>query len=176
MTNSESDSDGSQGEWALSDCYYPQLLRVARSAGLDLSENRAKDDLLERLDDAGVERVGYDAFELDGEPLELLPPQTEDDGPTDTTVLYCLTRDSTEDHIDDVQDALEAEGFELHEAGEDGDNYKIVLPADADDEEDAVETALEDMTKEELYDLASEQDVDGRSEMTKGELIDVLSA
>lgn len=162
-----------EDDFPIDDAYYPQLLRVARSAGLDLSENRAKDDLVDRLRDAGVERVGFEEWEQDGEPLELEPPNDSgSDGPTDTTVLYCLTREATtEERVERIRSAVESEGFELREAGSENDKYAIVLPAEADEDGNADETDLEEMTKEELYEIASEQDIDGRSEMTKAELM-----
>lgn len=173
MTKKEFGSDGSQSDWELVDCYYPQLLRVGRSAGLDLSEDRAKDDLLERLDAANVERVGYDEFEMDGELLELEPPQgSGSDGPKDKTVLYCLTRkETTDERVDRIRAALKGEGFELRDAGSENDKYAIVLPAEVDEDDDR---DLNEMTKDELYEMASERDVDGRSEMTKAELVEAL--
>ena len=41
-------------------------------------------------------------------------------------------------------------------------------------EEDGPEDDLESMTYDELYDLAADRDVDGRSEMDKAALIDAL--
>lgn len=40
--------------------------------------------------------------------------------------------------------------------------------------ETPVDDDLEDMTRSALYDLAKERDIDGRSDMTKAELIDAL--
>lgn len=173
-----------EDDFELADAYYPQLLRVARSAGLDLSENRAKDDLVARLNDAGVERVGHDDWELDGEPLELKEPQTDNsDGPTDKTILYCLTRERTEDFIDDIREAVESQtDLVVRESGEDGDKYAFVLPASAqveDDDEQANDEDgedLEEMTRDELYEMAQERDLDGRSDMSKTELVEALAA
>lgn len=133
MTKNDSDSVGSPDEIDLSDCYYDQLLRVARSAGLDLSENRQHDALVDRLREAGVERTGWNEFAIDGEPLDLVEPQSSSGstGPTDTTILYGLPREATEENIDNIRDALETKGFEVRSAGEDGEKYKIVLPAEA---------------------------------------------
>lgn len=157
-----------EDEFPLDEAYYPQLLRAARSAGLDLSENRAKDELVQRLDDADVERVGHDEWERDGEPLELLPPQTQNaNEPKDETILYCLTRDATtQERLNEIETTLNDAGFELLEAGEEGDNYKIVDPAD----DDEGESDPEEMSRDELYERAQDLDVEGRSDMTKEEL------
>jgi len=155
-------------DYPIDEAYYLQLLRVARSAGLDLAENRAKDELVQRLSEAGVERVSYDEWEQDGEPLELLPPQTQSaNEPKDETILYCLTRDATtEERLNEIEAALNDAGYELLEAGEEGDNYKIVDPADdGESESDPAE-----MSREELYERAQDLDIDGRSDMTKEEL------
>ena len=154
-------------EVKLGDAYYPQLLNVARSAGLDLSNSPKKDELIERMREAGIERVDWNDWEMDGEPIDLQPAQTStaSSEPRDETVLYCLPRESTEEHIDEVRTALEDAGFDLREAGGDGDNYKIVLPAEEDEEDD-----LDELTYDELYDRANELDIDGRSDMDKGEL------
>lgn len=45
----------------------------------------------------------------------------------------------------------------------------VALPADGDDGD-----GLEDLTREELYELAQERDVAGRSAMSKDELVDAL--
>ena len=41
-------------------------------------------------------------------------------------------------------------------------------------EENKEKTSLSDMTKKELYKLAQAEDIEGRSEMSKGELIAVI--
>lgn len=59
---------------------------------------------------------------------------------------------------------------------ESADYFEIVgrdEPADEAGDDGSTE-GLEDLTKDELYDLATEEDVDGRSQMDKGELIDAL--
>lgn len=180
MTKKESDSVGSPDEIDLSDCYYDQLLRVARSAGLDLSENRQHDALVDRLHEAGVERTGWNEFAIDGEPLYLVAPQSSSGsvGPTDTTILYGLPREATEEYIDDIRDALETKGFEVQSAGDDGEKYKIVLPAEAqeDDEDETGDADPEEMTREELYEEAQTLDIDGRSDMGKEELAAEVAA
>jgi hypothetical protein len=172
-----------EDDFELADAYYPQLLRVARSAGLDLSEDRAKDDLVARLNDAGVERVGHDDWELDGEPLELKEPQTNNSGgPSDKTILYCLTRERTEEFIDDIREAVESQtDLVVRESGEDGDKYALVFPAaaqveDAGKQSDDGDDKLAEMTRDELYEMAQERDLDGRSDMSKTELVEALSA
>lgn len=47
----------------------------------------------------------------------------------------------------------------------------LVDPAEVDEDEDDSDRDLDEMTKEELYELATERDLDGRSEMTKAELV-----
>lgn len=166
-----------ENDYPNDEAYYPQLLRVARSAGLNLAEDRSRDDLVTRLRDAGVDRVGYEEWEQGGEPLELEPSKSSGSaGPTDKSILYCLTRkETTEDRVERIRSALEDKGFEVREAGSENDKYAIVLPAEVQDDEDGNATNLDEMTKEELYDLASERNIDGRSEMTKSELTDALS-
>ena len=161
-------------ELEMGDAYYPQLLNVARSAGLDLSNSPKKDDLIERMREAGIERVDWNEWTIDGEPLELQPAQTSTGSsePRDETVLYCLPRESTEDHIDEVRAALEDAGFDIRAAGQDEDNYKIVLPAEADDHDEDAD--LDELTYDELYDLASELDIDGRSDMDSAELREAI--
>ena len=54
------------------------------------------------------------------------------------------------------------------------DKYELV--EDGADEHDAyIEDGVAYQTYEDLYELAKEQDIDGRSSMDKGELIDALS-
>lgn len=193
----------STGEFELDEAYYPKLLNVARSAGLDLSDNPSKDELVKRLTEAGVERVGFDEWEMDGEDLDLQPVQSNSgsDGPRDKTVLYCLTRkETTPERVEEIRTALEGIGYELRKAGSEETKYAIVLPAEsAEDPEsesgdgDEGETStpgeereesgedreesefdLAEMTREELYEMARAKDVDGRSDMSKEELVSAL--
>ena len=74
---------------------------------------------------------------------------------------------------DDLAAHLVAEGpFEdTDEVVLDDADYDVI--DDADDADDGDEN-LSELTKEELYDRATEADIDGRSTMSKAELIDAL--
>ena len=76
-------------------------------------------------------------------------------------------------HFERVTDevVLGEDEYEVHDTAE---SDEVVPPDDAD--EDATGAVDYDgMTYDELYDAASEADVDGRSSMTKDELIDALT-
>lgn len=57
---------------------------------------------------------------------------------------------------DDLWTALADVGYELREVGSGNDKYAIVLPAEIEEEDDAEEIDLEEMTNDELYKLAQE--------------------
>lgn len=77
----------------------------------------------------------------------------------------------------DVDDAKAAALLDAHDylreadVTLDEDSYEVVETADADGEDD---TDMDALTYDELYDLATEAGVEGRSKMSKGELIDAL--
>lgn len=253
-TMSDSNSDTADESNSLDDQPYGDLMNVARSAReqfdeVDIDTNAPKKgELIEAMDEQGVEKTD-DGWEVDGEAVDLLEVQTPDEysnggssGPSDKTVLYCLTRAATtDDRVEQISDALEAEtDFELQEAGN-GDKFSIVLPAEAqegyeepseddedeesdesdetaesgaesdesdeeaaeqeedeesaesesdgaDESEDEIdegppeaiarttyEETLNDKNKTEVYQTATELDVDGRSDMTKKELIEAVA-
>lgn len=69
-------------ELEMGDASYPQLLNVARSAGLDLSNSPENDDRIDWMREAGIERVDWNEWEIDGVPLKLQPAQTSTDPTT----------------------------------------------------------------------------------------------
>lgn len=154
---------------------YHELLNVARSAGLDFDGQPKKDELTDRMVEANI---AYEdgRWRRDGEGIQRQPVQSGSGStePRDKTVLYCLTREeTTEERVEAISEALAGIGYDLREAGTDGDKFKIVIPAEVEGESDE---DLEEMTKEELYEMASEKEIDGRSEMTKAELVEALAA
>lgn len=231
----------------LADEVYHEMLNVARSAGLDLTGSPEKTELLEMMAEEHIFRSSEepDEFHVESggsfEKVELKEVQTPDSsgsgssGPTDKTVLYCLTRaETTDERVAEIEEALGDAGYELRSTAG-GDKYSIVLPAeeadeeseesketesaedaeeseesessdsegdeegetedaeesgeeseesdDDDDDDEAPDEAvprdlarerLEDKTKNDLYEKATEQEIDGRSDMTKGELVDAL--
>jgi len=56
-------------------------------------------------------------------------------------------------------------------------SYEVVETTDADDDDggDEDDTEMDALTKSELYDLATEAGIEGRSTMSKDDLIDALS-
>lgn len=238
------DNSGTTEVQSLSEFGYGTLMNVARSAREQFDEVEIdtdapkKHELVEEMQEVGIEPE----WEYNGEEIELLPVQTPDStgsgntGPTDATVLYCLTRaETTQERVEEISEALAEAGYELRETGG-GDKFSIVLPAEAqegfeeaeeaeddedsaesgqgaavaeseeseedspeeeeddesgadgddeevddDDEEEpagvnrgAVRGRLEDKNKDKLYGMAVEEDIDGRSDMTKDELIEAL--
>lgn len=168
-------SDNDSGRSDLAGFPYHELLNVARSAGLDLSDQPKKDALIDRMVEANIEHESG-TWQVDGEEVERKPVQTGSGstGPTDTTVLYCLPRDSTEDHVDAIREALEQAGYEFRLSGESSENYKIVDPVEVEDEDNPAFDP-EGMNKDDLYEMAQDLDIDGRSEMTKDELVEAVA-
>jgi hypothetical protein len=137
---------------------YRHLMNAARSAEdedgerlVDLSDSPKKDELVDRMIEANIIRgpVGDNDFYVvsDEDPenarhIELKESQYNpngsngDTGPTDKTVLYCLTRkETTEGRVEAIADALDDVGFDLRPAGKNDDKLAIVLPAENDPEQ-----------------------------------------
>lgn len=158
---------------------YPELMNVARSArenhGVDIStdapkkpelvEQMAAEDI--RLDD-GTWLVG-DA-EIDRLPSN---PTPERDGPSEPqpeVVLYCQRRaGTTEDRLDEIKTVLNEAGYELRE-NDRAETLSIIVPT----EEPEIDP--DEVTREEVYTMAQDLDIDGRSDMSKQELIEVVEA
>lgn len=243
------------------------LMNVARSAREQfddledafegLGRELTKDDLTEEMAEVPIWQgaVGDDDFYAfegeDAQMIDRLEVQTPDStssssGPSDKTILYCLTRaETTDERVEAISDALESEtDFELREAGGDGETkYTVVLPVEnqdipeeeepaeepeadessesaesadesdesesegeqeaeseepADEQSESAESESEDSsdededeqeqvsaeavrehweenkTRQELYQMATDDEIDNRSEMNKAELIDAL--
>lgn len=54
-------------------------------------------------------------------------------------------------------------------------SYEVVETTDSDGDTDDIPQDMDALTKSELYDLATEAGIEGRSSMSKDELIDALS-
>ena len=178
MSKNESDSDGShEGELIEQD--YPELMNVARSArenhGIDISTDAPKKPEL-------VERMAEEEIHLDDgtwmvgeEEIERLPsnPTPDRDGPSEPrpeVVLYAQTRaGTTEERLEEIEDALGEIGYELRQNQRD-DTLSIIIPP----EEPEIDP--EEVTREEVYEMAQDLDIDGRGDMNKAELIEVVEA
>lgn len=75
------------------------------------------------------------------------------------------TRPSIKD--EDAYDAMREDGYSKEVAAR-------IANAQASGDVDAKSTQYEERTKDDLYELAQERDIDGRSAMTKDELIEAL--
>lgn len=82
----------------------------------------------------------------------------------------------------DVDDAKAEALLDAHDYLREADvtldegSYEVVETTDADDDGgDEDDTDMDALTKSELYDLATEAGIEGRSTMSKDELIDALS-
>jgi hypothetical protein len=80
--------------------------------------------------------------------------------------------------VDDAKGAALLDAHDYLEPADPGDAAEITLDEDeyevVDDESNGDGGGLGELTKSELYDRASEADIDGRSSMDKGELIAAL--
>jgi len=178
MTKNTADSDGSH-ESELMEQDYPVLMNVARSArenhGVEISTDAPKKpELVERMEaedvslDHGTWMVGDDEIEL--LPSNPSPDRDGSDGPSDTVVLYCQTRaGATEERLEEIEDAIGDLGYALRENKRD-DTLSIILPA----EDPGLDA--EEVTREEVYEMAQDLGIDGRSEMDKSELIEAVEA
>lgn len=170
---------------SLEDINYGKLMNVARSANkqFDLLINTdapKKPALVDEMADANIVRTA-DGWELDGEEIDLLESQYQggsnggSTGPSDKTVLYCLTRaETTEERVDEISDALETAGYELRQTAS-GDKYAIVLPVesqevpedDEDDEDDEEENPEVEPPEEDELDEAEEAEESESDESQK---------
>lgn len=187
MSEDESADETEAEAEALDQQSYRDLTNVARSAREQFDEvdidtyAREKDELVSDMENAGIEFDADDGvYLLDGEEIDRLEVQTPDSqgsggssGPTDSTVLYCLTRaETTEDRVEEIREALESEtDFILEESG-DGDKYSIVLPAEAqdgyeepdEDEDEESDESEDDEEPEDDESASQEADEDSEEE------------
>lgn len=178
MTKTESDSDGShEGELIEQD--YPELMNVARSArenhGIDISTDAPKKpELVERMAEEGI-HLDDGVWMAGEEEIERLPsnPTPDRDGPSEPrpeVVLYAQIRaGTTEERLDEIEDALGEIGYVLRENERDN-TLSIIIPP----EESGIDP--DEVTYDELYDEAQELDIEGRSEMDKQDLIEAVEA
>jgi hypothetical protein len=161
---------------------YGDLMNAARSAREQFEEVEIdtdapkKNELIDQMEDYSFRGSRSDGWtiEVDGEEQEvdLLQVQTPDSvgggsssGPSDKTVLYCLTRaETTEERVEQIEEALEENtDFVLREAGN-GDKYAIVYPVENQDVE--IEEEDED---EEAEEEAEDSESDGESGSSEDE-------
>ena len=123
----------------------------------------------EALDDEGIDMPWpIRTLELGGSVVEALRPTT------DTQHTGAVpTMPASQDHgpsikDDDTYEALRDEGYSKSKAA------AIANAGDEASEKGGHQPPYEDWTKDELYERAQELDVDGRSSMSKDELIDAL--
>jgi len=178
MSKNESDSDGShEGELIEQD--YPELMNVARSArenhGVDISTDAPKKpELVERMTEGEI-HLDDGTWMVGDEEIERLPsnPTPDRDGqsePRPEVVLYAQTRaGTTEERLGEIEDTLGEIGYVLRE-NEQGDTLSVIIPP----EEPGIDP--EEVTREEVYEMAQDLDIDGRGDMNKAELIEAVEA
>jgi hypothetical protein len=178
MSKNESDSDGSH-EAELIEQDYPELMNVARSArenhGVDISTDAPKKpELVERMTeeeihlDDGVWMVGEE--EIERLPSNPTPDRDGESEPRPEVVLYAQTRaGTTEERLEEIEDALGEIGYELRQNQRE-DTLSIIIPP----EEPGIDP--EEVTREEVYEMAQDLDIDGRGDMNKAELIEAVEA
>lgn len=179
----DNDDTTVEAEEGLAGHAYGDLMNLARSAREQFDEVEIdtnapkKGELIESLEEyspEGSREEGW-TIEVDGsrEEVDLLDVQTPDSqstsasGPTDATILYCLTRaETTPERVEEIREALEGNSdYELREAGG-GDKYSIVLPAE---EQEGYEEAQEDEEEEETEETAESEDESDSSEAEEEE-------
>lgn len=172
-----SESESAEGLDAQS---YPELMNVARSANEQFEEveidtdGPTKDELVEDMEDAGVE-VEDGEYTLDGEEIERLEsnPSSGSSGssaPSDKTVLYVHERAATTDeHLEEIFGAVEELGYEVEESESKFDTHLIIEPApeveeveeddeDAEEDDESEESEESDESDEEQAESDSEDE------------------
>lgn len=179
---SESDT-ADEAEQSYDDEPYGDLMNLARSAreqfeSIEIDTDApTKDELVESLSEYEPEGSRDDGWTIvvddEREDVDLLKVQTPENtsssgssGPTDSTVLYCLTRAETTDaRIEAIATALdENTPFELREAGTSGDKFSIVLPAEEQEDPREPDIKKEFTFGEELSDDGIEDAVADQAE------------
>lgn len=178
MSKSESDPDGGH-ESALMEQDYPELMNVARSTrenhGIDISTDAPKKpEFVERMAEEDIQ-LDDGTWMVGDEEIDRLPsnPTPDTDGPSEPrpeVVLYCQTRaGTTEERLEEIEDALGDIGYELRENDRE-DTLNIIVPP----EESGIDP--DEVTRDEVYEMAQDLDIDGRSDMSRAELIEAVEA
>ncbi|WP_394739452.1 hypothetical protein [Natronococcus roseus] len=188
MTKNKTDSPGGADEDTAEELIkqpYPELMNVARSARenheADISTDAPKKpELVEQMTEAGI-RLDEGAWMIEtedgAEEIDRLEsnPSPDRDGPSEPqpeVVLYAQTRaGATEDRIEEIEDALGEIGYELRE-NDRSDSLSIIVPPELD--EDQIDP--EEVTRDEVYGMAKDLDIDGRSDMSKEELVEAVES
>lgn len=179
MTTNESELPVGAITTKLGEQDYSELMNVARSArenhGVDISTDAPKkSELVERMTEEGV-HIDDGTWMVGDEEIERLPsnPTPDRDGPSEPqpeVVLYAQTRaGATEDRLLEIEAVLEDIGYELRQNNRE-DSLSIIIPAKG------PELDPEKVTRDEVYEMAQDLDIDGRSEMSKQELIEAVEA
>lgn len=186
MPKTDSSPDGADNdpteEQNLSNQPYSELMNVARSTrenhGVDIStDGPKKPELVERMNDEGI-HFDDGTWKVGDEEIDRLEsnPTPERDGPIEPqpeVVLYAQIRaGATEDRLKELEDAIGEIGYELRQ-NERGDTMSVIIPVGDSDED--FELDPEEVTRDEVYEMAQDLDIDGRSEMNKQELIEAVT-
>lgn len=158
---------------------YPELMNVARSArenhGIDISTDAPKKpELVERMAEEDI-RLDDGTWMIGDTEIDRLPsnPTPERDGPSEPqpeVVLYCQPRaGTTEKRLDEIENALGDIGYELRE-NDRAETRSIIVPP----EKPRIDP--DEVTRDEVYTMAQDRDIGGRSDMSKQELIDAVEA
>ncbi|MDG5818519.1 Rho termination factor N-terminal domain-containing protein [Natronococcus sp. A-GB7] len=156
-------------------------MNVARSARenheVDISTDAPKKpELVDRMAEEGI-HLDNGIWMVGDEEIDRLEsnPSPDRDGPSEPqpeVVLYAQTRaGATKDRIEEIEDALGEIGYKLRD-NDRSDNLSIIVPPES--EEEPIDP--EEVTRDEVYEMAKDLDIDGRSDMSKQELVEAVEA
>lgn len=188
MTKTDTDSPvGADDDTTeeLSEQSYPELMNAGRSARenhdaeIDTDAPK-KSELVEQMEEEGVlldDGTWVIETEDGTEEIDRLEsnPSLDRDSPSEPrpeVILYAQTRaGATEERIEEIEDALGKIGYELRE-NDRSDSLSVIIPPESEDES----IDPEEVSRDEVYEMAQDLDIDGRSDMTKQGLIEAVKA